>query len=85
MSEDAMVIPDHTTSLTLVYDTDTTHILREEEAYSFGSLVADCGGVLGLFIGFNFLMIWDWTLIALARFLPGFNNYLFPAKSAFNI
>ena len=23
------------------------------------SLVADCGGVLGLFIGFNFVMMWD--------------------------
>ena len=31
----------------------------EEEAASFSSLVADCGGTLGLFIGFNFMMLWD--------------------------
>ena len=36
-------------------------VLREEEAFSFGSLVADVGGVLGLFIGFNFLEVWEWT------------------------
>ena len=35
-------------------------VLREEEAFSFGSFVADCGGVLGLFVGFNFLMVWGW-------------------------
>ena len=35
-------------------------ILKEEEAFSLGSLVADCGGVLGLFVGFNFLMVWEW-------------------------
>ena len=34
-------------------------VLKEEEAFSLGSFVADCGGVLGLFVGFNFLMIWD--------------------------
>ena len=44
------------------YTTDTIEVLKEEEAYSFASLVADIGGVLGLFIGFNFLMIWDWIV-----------------------
>ena len=36
-------------------------ILIESEvpSYPFLSLVADCGGILGLFIGFNFLMIFD--------------------------
>ena len=40
---------------------DSSNILTETEelAYSLSSLVADCGGVLGLFVGFNFLMIWD--------------------------
>ena len=37
-------------------------VLREELSYPFLSLVADIGGVLGLFIGFNFLMIWDGIL-----------------------
>ena len=44
------------------FTTDTIEVLKEEEAYSFASLVADIGGVLGLFIGFNFLMIWDWMV-----------------------
>ena len=37
-------------------------VLKEEEAFSLESLVADSGGVLGLFIGFNFLMIWEWIV-----------------------
>ena len=41
---------------------DTVQVLKEEEAHSFSSLVADVGGVLGLFIGFNFLMLWDWVV-----------------------
>ena len=44
------------------FTTDTIEVFKEEEAYSFASLVADIGGVLGLFIGFNFLMIWDWIV-----------------------
>ena len=41
---------------------DSVEIHREEEAFSLISLVADIGGILGLFIGFNFLMVWDWIL-----------------------
>ena len=44
------------------FTTDTIEVLKEKEAYSFASLVADIGGVLGLFVGFNFLMIWDWIV-----------------------
>ena len=49
------------------FGSDSIQVMREEEAFSFGSLVADCGGVLGLFIGFNFIMIWDWIVITLTR------------------
>ena len=42
-----------------MFASDTVTVLREEEAYSLLSLVSDCGGLLGLFIGFNFLMFWD--------------------------
>ena len=38
----------------------TIDVEKEIESFSLGSLVAECGGVLGLFVGFNFLMIWDW-------------------------
>ena len=40
----------------------TVEVLKEELAYLFISLVADIGGVLGLFIGFNFIMVWDGTV-----------------------
>ena len=40
----------------------SVEVLTEEESYPLISLVADVGGVLGLFIGFNFLMIWDWII-----------------------
>ena len=36
---------------------------KEEEAFSFESLVADVGGVLGLFIGFNFLEILQFFIV----------------------
>ena len=42
-------------------------VLTEEEAYPLISLVADVGGVLGLFLGFNFLMIWDWIVMGLRK------------------
>ena len=50
-----------------VFTSDTVQVQREEEAFSFGSLVADIGGVLGLFIGFNFLMAWDLMMKALRK------------------
>ena len=43
-------------------------VSREEEAYPILSLVADVGGILGLFIGFNFLMIFDWIVVPFKRF-----------------
>ena len=36
----------------------------EQEVYKVDitDLVADCGGILGLFVGFNFLMVWDFLV-----------------------
>ena len=42
-------------------------VLTEEEAYPLLSLVADVGGVLGLFVGFNILMVWDWIVMGLQK------------------
>ena len=53
-----MTLP-NTTQLFIKFDNPSILTEKEEEAYSIGSLVADCGGVLGLFIGFNFIMVWD--------------------------
>ena len=59
-----MVIPieDVGTVFVPIFTTDIVQIQKEVEAFPFSSLVADCGGVLGLFVGFNFLMVWDWVL-----------------------
>lgn len=47
------------TQLYLTLATKKILVEREVPSYSFLSFVADCGGLLGLFIGFNFLMIFD--------------------------
>ena len=51
------------TEVQLVFQSSTVEILKEEQAYSLESFVADMGGVLGLFVGFNFLMIWDFIIL----------------------
>ena len=53
----------------------TMQILREQEAYPILSLVADIGGILGLFIGFNFLMIFDWIVLPFKRLIDFFNKF----------
>ena len=45
-----------------VFSTQNALVRREVLAFPTDSLVADCGGVLGLFLGFNFLMVWEWVL-----------------------
>ena len=50
----------------LMYSSKSIEVQREQLVYPFLSLVADVGGVLRLFIGFNFLMIWDWTITAVS-------------------
>ena len=60
-------MPSAKTELLPVFASDSVLVKKEQEAFSFASLVADCGGCLGLFIGFNFLMIWDWIVILLER------------------
>ena len=43
--------------LQIMFSSSSVTLAREEYAFSFSSLVADVGGVLGLFIGFNFLQL----------------------------
>jgi len=45
-----------------MFSSDTIFVRKEEEAFPFASLVEDCGGILGLFVGFNFLMVWEWMM-----------------------
>ena len=51
------------------FQKNIVEVQREEFAYPTISLVADVGGVLGLFIGFNFLMIWDWIVWGVKKIL----------------
>ena len=61
MTEAPTVHPYNGSSMLVpMFASSSVQVLREEEAFSFSDLVADCGGVLGLFVGFNFLMVWDW-------------------------
>ena len=64
MTEEPIVLEDkdsgNGTILVPIFATASVQVLREDEAFSTVSLVADIGGVLGLFVGFNFLMVWDW-------------------------
>ena len=50
------------------FSTNFVEVHKEELAYNTRDLVADVGGVLGLFIGFNFLMIWDWIVWGIQKF-----------------
>ena len=52
-----------------IFSSDIIQIQKEVEAFPFSSLVADCGGVLGLFVGFNFLMVWDLLLKLLCIYI----------------
>ena len=47
------------TMVRILFESDNIEVEKEVKAFPFVSLVADVGGVLGLFLGFNILMIWD--------------------------
>lgn len=53
-----------------MFQSSTVNIVKEEEAYSLESFVADIGGVLGLFVGFNFLMAWDFVVFLRVKCNP---------------
>ena len=55
------------TSICPVFASKKIQIMKEVEAYPILSLVADVGGVLGLFIGFNFLMVLDWIVLGVEK------------------
>ena len=47
------------TYLWITFSSTKLTVKKEIESYSKLDFVADCGGLLGLFIGFNFVMFWD--------------------------
>ena len=55
-----------------MFSFEKTLVRKEVEAFPLESLVADCGGILGLFLGFNFLMIWEWIFDFIVYFVNRF-------------
>ena len=55
-------------SVSFIYANSAVYVEKEEWTFSFTSLVADCCGILGVFIGFNFLMVWDLLLYSYKYF-----------------
>ena len=74
MTENPIDEPQDSLELVIAYAGNSIEVQREEEAYSLLSLVADVGGVLGLFIGFNFIMLWDWMISVMILASPKVQN-----------
>ena len=74
MTETPIDVPQNSLELVIAYAGNSIEVQREEEAYSLLSLVADVGGVLGLFIGFNFIMLWDWMISVMILASPKVQN-----------
>ena len=54
--------------LQIMFSSSSVTLAREEYAFSFSSLVADVGGVLGLFIGLNFLQLCELFIVWINKF-----------------
>ena len=71
MNTDNMEVPveitDNKSLLMPYFQSNIVEVHKEEFAYPTISLVADVGGVMGLFIGFNFLMVWDWIVWGMTK------------------
>ena len=52
----------------IMFGSEQVQVEEEQLAFTGTDLLADCGGILGLFIGFNFIMIVDVILIFIQRF-----------------
>ena len=51
-------MPAPNTNVAIMFENSIVHVEKEELAYPMSSLIADSGGIMGLFVGFNFIMIW---------------------------
>ena len=55
------------TNITIMFSSSSVTVEKEEKAFTFGSFVADVGGVLGLFIGFSFISLWEFSFVCLCK------------------
>ena len=56
------------TAVYIMLSSSTVILEQEQKAFSFQSLVADVGGVLGLFIGFSFLGLSEFAIAWIKKF-----------------
>ena len=57
-----------------MYSSKKVIMEKEEAAYSLTSFVAECGGLLGMFVGFNFLLVWDLFVETYQRLIMKMNK-----------
>ena len=56
-------------TLNIMFASRIVVVEKEEKTYPFQSFVAECGGCLGLFLGFSFLLVWDGLVEVMKKFL----------------
>ena len=54
-------------SLDIIFASRVVVVEKEEKTFPFQAFVAECGGCLGLFLGFSFLLVWDGLMEAVKK------------------
>ena len=55
------------TTVGIIYGTSLVSVETEQLAFPLPSVIADCGGILGLLTGFNVLMIWEFLVLIVKK------------------
>ena len=55
-----------------MFGSGTTIIAKDEKTYPLASFIAEFGGCLGLFLGFSFIMVFDFVGEILMKMKKGF-------------
>ena len=55
-------------TLDIKFATRIVVVEKEEKTFPFQSFVAECGGCLGLFLGFSFLLVLDGLMQVIKKF-----------------
>ena len=63
-----MLAGSNRTVVSIMLSSSSVILEKEEKAFTFQSLVADVGGVLGLFIGFSFLGLAEFAVGWIKKF-----------------
>ena len=80
---DPIILKVNLTMLEIFYATRNVIIEKEEFSFPSTSLVSECCGILGMFIGFNFLMIWDFLVVLVHKISGGRKTRLRKPRPAY--